>query len=143
MEVKRGLYIVTLNNLEPIHVNAQDPRDQGRSITVNKDNCKFGKAKDFEKRKKNYNKTFGEENVNFEPLVALEEIDEVEKLVLDSLDEYRIRGRTGRKNEWLENIEIEDLISIIFEVLDSKKIRYKKLKTLNSLYNNKNYDKNL
>lgn len=125
-----GLYIVILKNNNPIHVNAQDPRDNGRSITVTKDNCKFGKAKDFEKRKKNYIKTFGEENVDFLPLVKMAEIDKFETIVLKSLDLYRIRGRTGRKNEWLENISPEEVVKLVFEVLAREEAQFIKLKGL-------------
>ncbi len=39
-----GIYIVTLNNSEPISVNADDPRYAQTSIKVTRHNCKFGKA---------------------------------------------------------------------------------------------------
>lgn len=123
----RGFYIVTLNNFEPIHVNAQDKRDQGRSITVTKENCKFGKAKDFEVRKKNYFKTFSEENVNFTPIVALEDIDQLEKDILSLLDEFRMRGRTGRKNEWLEGITFQEVYKIAIDYLKDKEVEFIKL----------------
>lgn len=112
-----GLYIVTLNNTEPIHVNAQDPRDKGRSITVTKVNCKFGKARDFERRKRNYYKTFGKQNVNFFPIVAMEEI---ECIILKELDQFRIKGSSGRKTEWLENTSYEQVKSIIYHFLQNE-----------------------
>ncbi len=108
-----GLYIVTLNNEQPISVNAQDPRVADRAIKVTRDNCKFGKAKVLTNRMNNYYKTFGIENVNYYPIVAIEDISTPEKYILRELIPYRIRGKSGHMNEWLENIspyQVEDLI---------------------------------
>ena len=124
IEIKSGLYIVTLNNDKPISVNANDPRIAGKAIKVTRENCKFGKAKLLNSRKKNYYKTFGEENVNFKPLILIEEIQAAEKAVLTRLDNFRVRGRTGRKNEWLENISPEDVESIVFSTLKELDLAY-------------------
>jgi hypothetical protein len=59
---------------------------------VTRANCKFGKAKNLEGRKKNYYKTFGEHNVNFTPVAKLVEIEAVEKEILKRLEDFRIRG---------------------------------------------------
>ena len=75
--MKSGLYIVTLNNEYPISVNRQDPRIADKAIKVTNENCKFGKAKDLIARRKNYFKTFDEENVNFKPIALIEEIQEI------------------------------------------------------------------
>jgi len=109
---KPGLYLVTLNNSVPISVNAHDPRIADKCIKVNKDNCKFGKARNLLARRQNYYKTFGKENVNFQMIARLDAIDTIEKRILNALDQYRIRGRTGRKNEWLEGIEPEHVLAI-------------------------------
>lgn len=69
--LKSGIYIVTLNNDQPISVNANDPRIADKAIKVTKKNCKIGKAKDLIDRKKNYFKVFGEHNVNFRPVVKM------------------------------------------------------------------------
>jgi hypothetical protein len=51
-----GLYIVTLNNGLPISVNANDPRIVHKCIAVSRLNCKFGKAKNLDRRRDNYGK---------------------------------------------------------------------------------------
>ena len=125
--MKSGLYLVTLNNEEPISVNANDPRIADKAIKVTKANCKFGRAKNLAVREKGYFKVFGEHNVNFKPLVQLEEIDIAEKAILKCLDNYRIRGRTGRKNEWLKNISPETVEAIVFSTLKKTGIKYEKI----------------
>ena len=117
-----GIYIVTLNNEEPISVNAQDPRIAHKAIKVTKANCKFGKAKSLKGRRKNYFKTFGEHNVNFTPVALVEDIAQAEKAVLVRLDQYRIRGRTGRKNEWLENISVKSVLDVVLGTLEELEI---------------------
>ena len=119
-----GIYIVTLNNSEPISVNANDPRIAHKTIKVTKANCKFGKAKSLKTREKNYFKVFGEQNVNFIPVAHLEDIDFVESAVLAKLDRYRLRGRTGRKNEWLEGISAEEVLHIALGTLDESGFSY-------------------
>ena len=127
MEIKSGLYIVTLNNEHPISVNAQDPRIADKAIKVTKQNCKFGKAKVLEGRRKNYYKTFGEENVNYFPMVRMDDIEIAEKAVLAKLDDYRLRGRTGRKNEWLEGIEPNQILAVVISTLAELDVEYELL----------------
>jgi hypothetical protein len=112
-----GLYIVTLNNAEPISVNANDPRIASKCITVTSANCKFGKAKNLSTRARNYEKVFGPENVNFVPIVTLEDIASAERLVLSHLSQWRVRGKSGRKNEWLLGIAPEQLERIVVSTL--------------------------
>lgn len=125
-----GLYLVTLNNEIPISVNAHDKRIADKCIKVTKQNCKFAKANNLESRRKNYFKTFGENNVNFIPIahVKFDELPIVEQLVLQNLDEYRMKGTTGRKNEWLENISSESVKKIVIETLASSGINHILLK---------------
>lgn len=122
--MKSGLYITTLKNKEPISVNAQDKRIAHKAIKVTFENCKFGKAKNLDIRKKNYEKTFGVENVNFQPIATLLETELAEKEILSQLDVFRIRGRTGRKNEWLQGIEPEIVYSIAMKVLKELDLDY-------------------
>lgn len=122
-----GLYIVTLNNTLPISVNAHDLRIAHKAIKVTKSNCKFGKAKSLRAREKNYFKTFGVENVNFFPVVLAEEVAELEKDVLARLEVFRMRGRTGRKNEWLSGIAAPAVLEIIIDTLDSFDEEYRLL----------------
>ena len=122
-----GIYIVTLNNSEPISVNANDPRTVDKAIKVTKANCKFGKAKNLKAREKNYYKVFGEHNVHFKPVALIEDIALAEKAVLARLDGYRMRGKTGRKNEWLEGIDTKEVLAIVFDTLNELDISYEKL----------------
>jgi len=112
-----GLYIVTLNNIAPISVNANDPRIASKCITVTSANCKFGKAKNLVIRARNYEKVFGPENVNFFPIAALEEIASAERTVLAQLSQWRVRGSSGRKNEWLVGIRPKELERIVIAAL--------------------------
>ena len=114
-----GLYIVTLNNEEPISVNAQDPRHADRAIRVTRANCKVGRAKSLAARARNYQKTFGPENVNFYPFALTVEIDAAERAILSALHQYRVRGRRGHPNEWLENILATDALSIAIRAVAS------------------------
>lgn len=116
--IKSGVYIVSLNNEELISVNRGDKRVEDKCIKVNRDNYKAGKCIDFDKRKMNYYKTFGEENVNFRILYETTNYSEIEKKILSKLDTYRIKGNSGRKNEWLENISYDDVILLVNEVFD-------------------------
>ena len=115
--MESGIYIVTLNHSYPISVNAHDPRIADRCIRVTQLNCKIGKAKNLKAREKNYFKTFGEANVNFQTLVKLADIDVAEKAIKANLKNFRIRGNTGMPNEWLENIRPEDVIRIVVQTL--------------------------
>ena len=121
--MESGLYIVTLNNEHPISVNAQDPRVAHKAIKVTKKNCKFGKAKALEGRRKNYYKTFGEDNVNYSPIVRMIDIEIAEKAILSKLNDHRIRGRTGRMNEWLEG-KPNQVLEIAISTLDELDIEY-------------------
>ncbi len=112
-----GLYIVTLNNEEPIPVNANDPRLVNKCIRASRLNCKFGKAKSLALRRRNYCKVFGSENVNFRPIAFTSEIAIAEKLVLNALTPWRVRGKTGRKNEWLIGISDSEVERVALDVL--------------------------
>jgi hypothetical protein len=114
---ERGLYIVTLNNLEPISANADDKRVAHKSIKVNKENCKFGKAANLSNRRKNYYKTFGEENVNFQPVFSLSEIDVAEKEVLKQLRQFRQLSPSGYRTEWLCGVSPECIAKLAKTVL--------------------------
>ena len=114
-----GLYIVTLNNEHPISVNANDPRIAHKCIHVTRLNCKFGKARSLLRRRDNYAKVFGAENVNFRAIALLQDIGAAERLVLKALGEWRIRGRTGRRNEWLAGISAAEVERIAIRSLEA------------------------
>lgn len=124
---KSGLYIVTLNNNEPISVNANDPRIASKCITVTRENCKFGKARNLAIRSRNYEKVFGAHNVNFHPIVLLEDITMAERAVLDNLSKWRIRGKSGRMNEWLSGISPKDLEQLIINTITDLGISFQRV----------------
>ena len=125
--MQAGLYIVTLNNLVPISVNANDPRIASKCITVTSANCKFGKARNLSVRARNYEKVFGAENVNFFPLVALDEVASAERAVLSRLSQWRIRGNSGRKNEWLAGISPHEVECIVISTLSESGLAFKRI----------------
>ena len=122
-----GIYIVTLNNDVPISVNAHDSRVADRAIVVTRVNCKFGKARNLAARKLNYEKTFGVENVNFFPIAEVEDIATVERKVLSRLHDFRVRGTTGRKNEWLIGITPADVELMVLATLDEGGFQYRRV----------------
>jgi hypothetical protein len=123
-----GLYIVTLNNEQLISSRADDKRAANTAVKVNRQNCKFGKAKNLLARRENYYKTFGKENVNFHPLAVMDEIDAAEKAILGHLADHKIRGPAGYKTELLIGIEKKEIEAIAFNSLKSLGFQYKLLK---------------
>lgn len=119
-----GLYIVTLNNDEPISVNANDHRIAHKCICVSRLNCKFGKAKSLSRRRDNYFKVFGPHNVNFRPIALTQDIGLAERAVLKALGAWRVRGTTGRKNEWLVGITDSEVESIAIGALAAAGISF-------------------
>ena len=119
-----GLYIVTPNNEQPISVNANDPRIAHKCIQVSRLNCKFGKAKSLGRRRESYGKVFGTENVNFRAIALTADIGAAERLVLKALGDWRVRGRTGRKNEWLAGISDTEVERIAITLLEAAGIAF-------------------
>ena len=91
---------------------------------VNKDNVKVGKAENFEMRRSNYWKDFGQENVVFEPVARLSDVKTAERLILRALKEHRKLSPKGGKLEWLEGISFAQVRSIVFSVLDENGVNY-------------------
>lgn len=125
-----GLYIVSLNNSEEISVNANDPRMANRCIKVTRAYCKFGKARNLSARRRNYEKVFGAQNVNFRAIVEMDDISDAERLILGELRAWRVRGRTGRLNEWLLGITPAEVESIVFATLNAAGLSFRLVGTL-------------
>lgn len=122
-----GLYVVTLNNSQLISANADDKRIAHKALKVNKENCKFGKAVNLEKRKHNYFKTFGQENINFTPIVALSEVDIAEKEILKQLYQYRLTSPSGYLTEWMKGVDADKIIDLVIETLNKLRLSYELL----------------
>jgi hypothetical protein len=119
------IYIVTLNNKEPISINADDPRRADIVYKANYKNVKIGKAKSLSARRENYYSTFGEENVNFFPIILTSQIDEVETIIKSNLDKYRVKNPVSkRKTEWLSGINKAEVIEIIVSQIINSNIKY-------------------
>jgi hypothetical protein len=119
-----SLYIVTLDNDEQISVNAHDPRIAARCIHVSRVHCKLGKSKSLALREANYVKTFGAGNVHFRPIAFTHDLGRAERLALQAVRAWRMRGRSGRLNEWLEGIEPAEAERLALHALDVGGIGY-------------------
>jgi hypothetical protein len=122
-----GIYIVALKNEHPISVNADRPKIADRCIFVTKANCKFGKATDLARRKREYQKTFGEQYVVFWPIAKIENPSPVESAIGSRLLSHRIRGLSGKPNEWLSGITSDELAQLVIEILESSTFDYELL----------------
>lgn len=119
-----GIYVVPLVNEHLISVNADRPAIADRCIKVNREHCKFGKALNLQTRRSNYFKTFGVEYVRFHPIAAIEQPAVIESLVASYLLPYRMRGLTGRPNEWLYGISPLQVESAILTALQESGLPY-------------------
>ena len=131
-----GIYIVSLNNDEPISINSQDPRCADKVYKANKDNIKIGKTKSLKNRRDNYFKTFGEKNVNFEVVAITDEIDIAEKSIKDFIDKYRVRNPvSNRKTEWLRGIKKEEALRLALKGIRQSGCNYQLPKRDKKAYN--------
>lgn len=114
-----GIYVVEMLNDEPISVNADRPLISERCIKVSRLNCKYGKAADLARRERDYYRTFGAKNVRFRFFAVTPHASEIENLLGQRLISYRMRGTTGKPNEWLHGISAQDVEDVVKEVLAS------------------------
>lgn len=116
-----GLYLVTLNNETPISTNARDRRVADRAIQVRRGDIKVGKAENLTRRHGNYIRNFGRDNVNFFVLAYIPDgkpdRHRAECAVFDCFRPFRIRGTTGRLNEWMNGVSVSDARAIALEAL--------------------------
>lgn len=121
-----GIYIVTLNNEELIATQAHDRRfDDKDVLKVNRDNRKFGKALDFNGRERQgYYRTFGEKNVNFLPIVAVEDADSAERSVKSKLLPWCLRSPSNRTTEWTAGIGKKEMIEKILSAVKELGMQY-------------------
>jgi hypothetical protein len=106
-------------NDEPISVNADRPVISERCIKVTRLNCKYGQAVNLARRERDYYKTFGANNVRFRFFAATPHHSIIENLVGQRLIAYRMRGTSGRLNEWLQGISAQEVEAIVKEVVAS------------------------
>lgn len=99
-----GLYFVRLSGAELISVNHNDLKRRDRCIMVNSENSKYGIAQNLRSRYLNYCRTFGRERVQFAVLGLASAPAAFESKLHRHFGKYRMRGLTGRLNEWLAGI---------------------------------------
>lgn len=124
MDRASGLYLVTLNNRVAISVNANDPRIADRCLRVDHRHCKVGRSTDLARRERSYARVFGASNVNFKPLALLSDLAAGERCALRALDAFRMRGDTGRRNEWLAGIDPVAVECLVLSALAASGIEH-------------------
>lgn len=100
-----GVYFVRLLGDDPVSVNNNDATRRDDCIKVNSANCKYGMSVNLRARFSAYRRTFGAKRVRFNVLVVDEQPALLEQLLHARFATYRMRGQTGRKNEWLQGID--------------------------------------
>ena len=120
-----GLYLVSLRNEKLISVNADRPKISQHCISVNKNHCKFGKAKDLARRQRDYYKNFGAENVIFQSFIVTDHIDQAEHAIRSKLKGYQMRGQTGRLNEWMVGVDTATVREIVVHTMNGSNIPFK------------------
>lgn len=112
-----GVYVVEMLNDEPMSVNSDRPGIAERCIRVNRANCKYGQAKNLARRERSYVRTFGRHNFRFRFYAVTENYAAVEAELALRLSAYRVPGQTGRPNEWLQDITVEEVEAIARSVV--------------------------
>lgn len=100
-----GLYFVRLSGDALISVNHNDPKRRDRCIMVNRTNSKYGIAQNLRSRYLSYCRTFGRERVHFAVLGLASVPAAIESKLHRHFGKYRMRGLSGRQNEWLAGID--------------------------------------
>ena len=108
------IYIAQPFGCEYREINQSDKRRAGKTAVINDKNIKFGITDDINRRKNDYKKDVG--NVDLTVIVNDEDysfIEKLEKKILKTVDEYRIKNPSGRKTEWLKDMSFDELKRII------------------------------
>ena len=119
-----GLYIVEPLCLHPVSVNANDPRMAERCLKVRVGFIKVGKARSLRWRARGYAKVFGAEDVRFRPLARLVDTAAAERCLLRALGEWRQRGPSGRRTEWLLGITAEEAAALALTQLTAQQFAF-------------------
>jgi hypothetical protein len=114
-----GVYVVELLNDNPISVNADRLAIADQCIMVNRMNCKFGQAVNLARRQRNYERTFGVQNVRFTYFFETRHYSDIERLAKAHLTQYRMIGRSGRRTEWIQGITANQVVELIQRLVQS------------------------
>lgn len=113
-----GLYFVRLSGDELISVNHNDLKRRDRCIMVNSANSKYGIAQNLRNRYLSYCRTFGRERVQFAVLGLASAPAPIESKLHRHFGKYRMRGLSGRLNEWLAGIDPDVAFQQALEIID-------------------------
>ena len=115
-KLTKGIYIVALLNETPLSSYGPDSRRKGAGALVNREHIKFGKTVDLLRRRRDYIKTFGAENIDFTSIIEGGDIDDIEHRIKLKVGHLRITSLKRRKLEWLHGIDKATLEEIIRSV---------------------------
>lgn len=109
MEVNRGIYLLRPKGAV-YSLSENNPNRIDKAIKVNFRFVKFGKTEiSFEKRKKDYQKIFGEKFI-FQPVLYVEDLSKIKKIEQEIkilLSEFLVvNPKTNRKLEWFKDIPL-------------------------------------
>lgn len=113
-----GLYFVRLSGDELISVNHNDLKRRDRCIMVNSRNSKYGIAQNLKSRYLSYCRTFGRQRVQFVVLGHAATPAAIESKLHQHFSNYRMRGLSGRQNEWLAGIDPDVAFQQALEIFD-------------------------
>lgn len=122
-----GIYVARIYSCDPMPVT-RDKRYVDVCARVDQSNVKVGKAKNLAARRKSYWKDFDRENVEFIPLLLVEDTHQAEQAILKRLNKYRKRSPKGRLMDWLENIDLELVINEVYSAVEEEGILYRSVK---------------
>ena len=120
-----GIYVARIYSITTMPVT-RDKRYVDICARVDSSNVKVGKAKNFLARRKNYWADFDQENVHFQPIAKLDDIQKAETAILRHLKQYRLRSPKGGLMDWLTGIDIESVIRESYIALDQAGIEYER-----------------
>ena len=109
MELSRGIYLLRPKGAI-YSLSDNNPKRTDKAINVNFRFVKFGKTEiSFDKRKKDYEKIFGN-NFVFEPVLYIKDLSKIkiiEKKIKKLLSKYLVvNPKTNKKLEWLKDIPL-------------------------------------
>lgn len=110
-----GLYVVCVNG-DDLRIDL-DPRRDATCLRIGRAHCKFGRARNLRARCRNYLKTFAGADVTFRVLALVDDYKVSEARCNTALMQYRARGPSGRRHEWLLGITPDGVAKVVAQTL--------------------------
>lgn len=111
-----GIYFVMLLGHELVSVNSDRPKIADQCIFVNDKNSKYGQAKNLNRRYLDYCRVFGNDRILFNVLVQTGNTQIYETALHKHFEKFRVKGRSGHLNEWIEGIEPQQALKEAIEI---------------------------